>query len=71
MSLKNGPGAAARNQEGSANTVLGYFNLTTDMLKQTGSSIKPLAVTCPGLESGKLTASTMFYDGPTTFPRKL
>lgn len=64
-------GAAARNQEGSANTVLGYFNLTTDMLKQTGSSIKPLAVTCPGLESGKLTASTMFYDGPTTFPRKL
>ncbi len=61
-------GAAARNEDGTTQTFLGYFNLTTDMLKQTGSSIKPLAVTCPGLESGKLTASTMFYDGPTTFP---
>lgn len=61
-------GAAGRGEDGSTTTVLGYFNLTTDMLKQTGSSIKPLAVTCPGLESGKLTASTMFYDYSTTFP---
>lgn len=61
-------GAAARNEDGTTYTYLGYFNLVTDMLKQTGSAIKPLAVTCPGLESGILTASTMFYDGPTTFP---
>ena len=61
-------GAAARNEDGTTQTYLGYYNLTTDMLKQTGSSIKPLAVTSLGLESGIITASTMFYDGPTTFP---
>lgn len=49
-------------------TYLGYFNYPTDTLKQTGSSIKPLAVTAPGLETGKITAATAFYDGPTTFP---
>lgn len=47
---------------------LGYFNYATDLKKQTGSSIKPLAVISPGLETGKITASTVFYDGPTTFP---
>ena len=67
-STGNVVGAAARNEDGTTQTFLGYFNLTTDMLKQTGSSIKPLAVTCPGLESGKITAATRFYDGPTTFP---
>ena len=60
--------ASARNEDGTTQTYLGYYNLTTDMLKQTGSAIKPLAVTSPGLESGLLTASTMFYDGETTFP---
>ena len=49
-------------------TYLGYYNYCTSMLKQTGSSIKPLAVLSAGLESGKITAASTFYDGPTTFP---
>lgn len=47
---------------------LGYFNYITDLKKQTGSTIKPLAVIAPGIESGKLTAATTFFDGATTFP---
>lgn len=48
-------------------TYLGYYNYCTDMLKQTGSTMKPLAVLSAGLESGKLTAASTFYDGATTF----
>ena len=48
-------------------TYLGYYNYCTDMLKQTGSTMKPLAVLSAGLENGKLTAASTFYDGATTF----
>ena len=37
------------------------------MLKQTGSTMKPLAVLSSGLENGRLTAATPFFDGPTSF----
>jgi len=48
-------------------TYLGYYNYCTDMLKQTGSTMKPLAVLASGLENGRLTAASTFYDGPTSF----
>lgn len=54
--------------EEKSKTYLGYYNYCTDMLKQTGSSIKPLAVLSAGLESGRITAASSFFDGPTTFP---
>ena len=48
-------------------TYLGYYNYCTDMVKQTGSTMKPLAVLSAGLQNGKLTAASTFYDGRTTF----
>jgi penicillin-binding protein 1A len=60
--------ASAGIGEEKTKTYLNYFNYVTDMKKQTGSSIKPLAVIAAGLESNKITASTVFYDGETTFP---
>lgn len=48
-------------------TKLGYFNWPTSLKKQTGSSMKPISVIAPGLESGTITASTTFFDGPTDF----
>ena len=35
--------------------------------RQAGSSFKPLATVAPGLETGTITASTLFYDVKTTF----
>lgn len=54
--------------EDKVKTYLGYYNYPTSMLKQTGSSIKPIAVLSAGLENNKLTAASAFYDGETTFP---
>ncbi len=48
-------------------TKLGYFNWPTSLKKQTGSSMKPISVIAPGLESGTITAATTFYDGATEF----
>lgn len=48
-------------------TKLGYFNIPTRLRKQTGSSMKPIAVTCPGLESGTINAATVYDDDKTTF----
>ena len=53
--------------EEKSKTYLGYYNYCTDMLKQTGSTMKPLAVLASGLENGKLTPACTFYDGATTF----
>lgn len=53
--------------EEKAKTYLGYYNYCTDMLKQTGSTMKPLAVLSAGLENGKITPASTFYDGATTF----
>ena len=54
--------------EEKSKTYLGYYNYCTDMLKQTGSSIKPLAVLASGLNNKKLTAASAFWDSETWFP---
>ena len=59
-----GAGTKAENKK----THLGYFNYPTELKKQTGSSIKPIAVLAPGLESKTITAASVFYDGYTVFP---
>ena len=43
------------------------FNRATDALKQTGSSMKPLAVLAPSIDRGIITAATIFDDNPTDF----
>ena len=48
-----------------ANDIEGKFNVTT-ALRQPGSSIKPLNYAA-GLESGKVTAASIFNDQPTCF----
>ena len=48
-----------------ANDIEGKFNVTT-ALRQPGSSIKPLNYAL-GIETGKVTASSMFFDEPTCF----
>ena len=40
------------------------FNRGTQLVKQTGSSMKPLAVLCPGIDSGIITAGSVFDDVP-------
>ena len=42
-------------------------NRATNLDKQPGSSIKPLAAIAPGLEDGVITAATVYDDSPTTF----
>lgn len=49
-------------------THLGYFNYPTELKKQTGSAIKPIAVLSPGIESKKITLASVFFDGYTVFP---
>jgi len=48
-----------------ANDIDGKFNVTT-ALRQPGSSIKPLNYAV-GIETGKVTAASIFNDGPTCF----
>ena len=43
------------------------WNRATQMQKQTGSSIKPLAVVAPGLQEKIITASTVYNDTRTRF----
>ena len=43
------------------------FNRATDGRRQTGSSMKPLAVVAPAIDQGIITAATIFDDDPTTF----
>ena len=43
------------------------FNRGTQLEKQTGSSMKPLAVVAPGIDKGIITAATVFDDVPTRF----
>lgn len=45
------------------------WNRATQMQKQTGSSIKPLAVVAPGLEEKIITAATVYDDNSTRFGR--
>ena len=43
------------------------LNRGTQITKQTGSSIKPLAVLSPGINSGKITAATVYDDVPFSY----
>ena len=43
------------------------LNRATQSTRQTGSSIKPLAVLAPGIDKKKFTAATMYADVKTTF----
>ena len=43
------------------------FNIATDAKKQTGSSMKPIAVVAPAIDKGIITAATVFDDSPTSF----
>ncbi len=43
------------------------FNIATDGTRQTGSSMKPLAVLAPAIDKGIITAATVFDDNPTSF----
>ena len=53
-----------------ATTKLGYFNYPTKIKKQTGSSMKPIAVIAPGVEAGVLTGGTVYYNQLTTWGPK-
>ncbi len=48
---------------GEKDTTLG-FNRGTQLVKQTGSSMKPLAVVAPGIDKGIMTAATVYDDVP-------
>lgn len=48
---------------GEKTTTLG-FNRGTSQVKQTGSSMKPLAVVAPGIDKGIITAATVYDDVP-------
>ena len=48
---------------GPKDTALG-FNRGTQLVKQTGSSMKPLAVLCPAIDKGVITAGSVFDDVP-------
>ena len=43
------------------------FNRATQAVRQTGSSMKPIAVLAPAIEKGVITATTVFDDDPTSF----
>lgn len=43
------------------------FNRVTQMKRQTGSAMKPIAVLAPALAENLITTSTIFLDEPTTF----
>ncbi len=43
------------------------FNRATQGTRQTGSSMKPIAVLAPAIDKGIITASTVFDDNPTSF----
>ena len=48
-------------------TTASGWNRATQMVKQTGSSMKPLACIAPGLEEKVITASTVYDDAATDF----
>lgn len=59
--------AVGSKEERNTLTKLGYFNYPTEIKKQTGSSMKPISVIGPGLESGTITGATVYDDCPTTW----
>ena len=61
-------GVGSSKDERTATTKIGYMNWPTRLRKQTGSSMKPIAVIAPGLATGTITPSTIYVDCETTFP---
>ncbi len=59
--------ATGDKEERIATTKLGYLNFPTEIKKQTGSSMKPISVIAPGLETGTINAATVYIDQPTTW----
>ena len=59
--------ATGSQDERTAKTRLGYLNFPTEIKKQTGSSMKPISVIAPGLESRVINAATVYIDQPTTW----
>lgn len=59
--------AVGNEEERTISTKLGYFNWPTEFKKQTGSTMKPISVIVPGLETGTITAATTYYDCETKF----
>lgn len=61
--------ATAQGEKGerTTSTKLGYFNFSTSLKKQTGSSMKPISVIAPGLVTGRITGATTYIDSQTTF----
>lgn len=60
-------GVKGSGEERTTKTKLGYMNYPSELLKPTGSAMKPLAVIAPGLETGTINAATVYYDGATVF----
>ena len=59
--------ATGSKEERTTITKLGFLNFATDIHKQTGSSMKPISVIAPGLETGVITGATVFYNMQTTW----
>lgn len=59
--------ATGNSDERKTSTKLGYFNYPTSIKKQTGSSMKPISVIAPGLETGTINAATVYDDCPTNW----
>ena len=57
--------AVGSKEERTAITRNGNFNYPTQLKKQTGSSMKPISVIAPGLETGTITGATVYDDCPT------
>ncbi len=50
-------------------TKIGYLNYPTRLRKSTGSSMKPISVIAPGLETGTINAATVYNDAQTAFDK--
>lgn len=59
--------AVGSKEERTAITTNGTFNYPTQLKKQTGSSMKPISVIAPGLETGTITGATVYDDCPTNW----
>lgn len=66
---KTGQVVATVGGSGTKTTSRGY-NFATMEPKQTGSSMKPLAVIAPAVQNGVITAGSVYDDIPTQFPGK-
>lgn len=59
--------ATGNEENRTTSTKMGYMNWPTQLKKQTGSTMKPISVIAPGIETGKITAATSYLDCETKF----